>query len=205
MNTEVEEILNNLLKKYPELKNQTLSFNENNVTLNTDKPALCLEKEPMPDVLLGISSKIEIRKSTVHGFGVFAKEKIEAGELIEESVLLELNDRGKNNKIDKVLQNYIWSNQHCSCRDCELYGQKTYIGFGYISLYNHADTPNTKQQINYSQCVARIWAERTIEANEEIFINYGHKYWIIRDFWAQIHKKDAIAQFHKANIQPKIK
>jgi hypothetical protein len=205
MKVDIEIALKDLLDKYPELHNQTVAFCENNIKIAKEETSMCMQKEAVPGVLFGISPKIEVKKSTVHGYGVFAKEQIAEGDLLEEAVLLELGGRGKLDKLDTVLQNYVWTNKKCKCRDCEIYGFKNYLGLGFISIYNHSDQPNTIQKINYAQRVVNIWAERTIEKGQEIFINYGGQYWIVRDFWAHVNKTGTIAQYHKANVEPLIK
>jgi hypothetical protein len=210
MNNDLKKDITALLTAYPELKNSKLLFNDTDFKIIPDGSAatgevpLCKITEPSPDTLKGLSSKIEPRKSAVHGYGVFAKEAIEEGEFIEQSKLLKLGNRAKQSH-DNVLGDYVWANQGCDCIECKTYGGFQYFPFGYISLYNHSDGPNTKQEMNFKTEVATITARRRIEKNEEIFVSYGNKYWIVRDFWKQVGKTNAIEKFHKANIQPKIK
>ncbi|OCX50636.1 hypothetical protein BEL04_22970 [Mucilaginibacter sp. PPCGB 2223] len=210
MKSELEKDILALLAAHPELKNSRLLFNEDNFKLVSDEQTdddalpLCKIREESPEVLWGLSSKIEPRKSAVHGYGVFAREAIEEGEMIEQSKLLKLGSRSKISH-DPVLGDYVWANQQCECPECKTYGAFQYFPFGYISLYNHSDGPNTRQEMNFKTEVATITARQRIEKDEEIFVTYGTKYWIIRDFWKQVGKTDAIAKFHKANIQPKIK
>jgi len=210
MNNDLQKDIATLLAAHPELKNSKLAFNESGFKLTLDEPAdnsdlpLCKRREESPEVLMGLSFKIEPRKSSVHGYGVFAKETIEEGEMIEQSKLLKLANRSKISH-DAVLGDYVWANQACDCIECKTYGAFQYFPFGFISLYNHSDGPNTRQEMNFKTEVATITARRRIEKDEEIFVTYGNKYWIIRDFWKQVGKTDAIAKFHKANIQPKIK
>ena len=210
MNSDLQKDIAALLQAHPELKNSKLAFNETSFKITPDGPTdnhdlpLCKQRDKSPEVLMGLSPKIEPRKSSVHGYGVFAKQTIEEGEMIEQSILLKLGNRSKNSH-DAVLGDYVWANQACDCLECKTYGPFQYFPFGFISLYNHSDGPNTRQEMNFKTEVATITARQRIEKDEEIFVTYGNKYWIIRDFWKQVGKTDAIAKFHKANIQPKIK
>ncbi|WP_448701650.1 SET domain-containing protein-lysine N-methyltransferase [Mucilaginibacter sp. AW1-3] len=210
MSNSLQKDIEALLVKYPKLKNSKLVFDEAdfkilpNIGEATGGLPLCKMREESPEVLKGLSPKIEPRKSAVHGYGVFAKETIEEGEMIEQSKLLKLANRAKQSH-DAVLADYVWANQACDCIECKTYGAFQYFPFGYISLYNHSDGPNTRQEMNFKNEVATITARQRIEKDEEIFVTYGNKYWIIRDFWKQVGKTDAISKFHKANIQPKIK
>lgn len=210
MNNDLKKDIDALLAAHPELKNSKLMFTEADFKIIPDggiataELPLCKMREPFPDMLKGLSPKLEPRKSDVHGYGVFATEAIEEGELIEQSKLLKLGFRSQYGK-DPVLVDYVWANQGCDCIECKQHGAFQYFPFGYISLYNHSDAPNTKQDMNFKNEVATITARRRIEKDEEIFVTYGNKYWIVRDFWKQVGKTDAIDKFHKANIKPKIK
>lgn len=210
MNPDLKKDVAALLAAYPELKNSKLLFNQDEFMLipdggiATDELPLCKMHEESPDILKGLSYKIEPRKSAVHGYGIFAREAIEEGELIEQSKLLKLGNRSKNAH-DTVLADYVWANLACDCIECKTYGAFQYFPFGYGSLYNHSDAPNTQQDMNFKTEVATITARYRIEKDEEIFVTYGNKYWIVRDFWKQVGKTNAIEKFHKANIKPQIK
>ena len=73
-----------------------------------------------------ISSKLVVRKSPIHGYGVFATDNINKGEMIEKSLKLII-------KSD-------------SCETLSDYVVGTFSGdvlmMGYLSIYNHSDDPN---------------------------------------------------------------
>jgi len=202
MQQKLEEALKALLQEFPELADTNIRFTENKEVIAESAIPICEMKEEQ-EIIAGASPKIEIRKSGVHGYGVFAKELIKAGELIEENRLLELELRSKQ-LTDEVLKNYVWRGPDCGCLLCKTYGSKQYLAFGLPSLCNHSDKTNTKQQINYEKRISQIWAAVDIKPTEEIYVTYGNKYWLIRDFWAHVNKNEGIAKFHKANIAKNI-
>jgi hypothetical protein len=52
------------------------------------------------------------------------------------------------------------------------------IAFGYISLCNHNDNPNTKWIIENDYMI--LYAVKPIKKDEEIFVSYGEPYWTSR-------------------------
>lgn len=146
---------------------------------------ICEVKTPGFHSVRGPSAKIEVRESPIHGYGVFAKEKIAKGELIEELRLLALQFRSKYSH-DTVLRDYVWSDQSCSCDECNKHGFKQYLALGCGSLYNHSDIPNTLQVLNFTTEVMTITARENIMKDEEIFVTYGELYWVLRKFWKDL-------------------
>jgi hypothetical protein len=132
-----------------------------------------------PDVIFGPSSKIQVRKSSVHGYGVFAIEDIAEGEHIEECRLLRLGWRTKYTG-DPVIKDYVWTNQSCKCKECAMHGPHQYLALGNGSIYNHADEHNTDVIMNYKNEVMYIKAKKFIPKDSEIFVNYGKNYWKVR-------------------------
>ena len=125
--------------------------------------------------LYHVSNKIEIKQSSVHGLGVFAKETIEEKETIEVSRLLRLGWRMKY-QYDNVIRDYCWT-PSCKCNECQMHGTAMYIALGFGSLYNHSDTPNTDIKLDYANLTLLVTANKIINAGEEIFVTYGESYW----------------------------
>jgi len=136
----------------------------------------------LPIALNGPNTKIDLRTSPIHGHGIFSNAEISEGELIEEAKLLKLSFRSKIFQ-DSVLINYAWVNESCNCEQCQKEGMEQYLALGYGSVYNHSKNPNTKIKLNFENETMTIYSIRKIEKNEEIFVSYGPKYWLIRDFW----------------------
>lgn len=114
--------------------------------------------------------KIYVDKSPIHGWGVFAKEFISAGEIFEECPLLKLPINV--GEVSSILLDYrfnwpqgdTWEEQVVS------------LGFG--SLYNHSDTPNAYWRSNLDKKTFEFVSFRDIEVGEEIFVWYGgDNYW----------------------------
>jgi len=124
------------------------------------------------DKVLFKSSKIGIKKSPIHGWGVFALEDIEIGDLIEECLYVPIETynegdilthysfpyprvfgeiKDSNKKIDKIIQ---------------------VIVLGYGSLYNHSLTPNIDYVTNTELGVFEFISFKKIKKGEELFIKY---------------------------------
>lgn len=111
-------------------------------------------------------NEIYVKKSRIHGYGVFAGKKIRKGELIEECCFI-LNKCEDNNIIDFLFQ--------------AKKGRKYALLLGYGSLYNHSDNDNAEYVLNLKTKIARFRASRTIQKDEEIFVNYGDEWFSSRD------------------------
>lgn len=144
----------------------------------------CEISDPKYD-LLGSSSKITTKHSSVHGMGIFSKEEIKKGELIEEAKLLPLKWRSFYFTEPRLLD-YIWANNKCQCELCKEHGYKIYIALGYGSLYNHSNIPNTIQKLDFVAETITISAKEDIPANEEIFVSYGENYWLYRNLMKKV-------------------
>jgi SET domain-containing protein len=115
-------------------------------------------------------SKIYVDKSPIHGWGVFAKETINEGEIFEECVLLTI-PMSHGTTSDFLLdyrfnwpQGDTWEEQVCA------------LGFG--SLYNHSDTPNAYWRSYFDKKTFEFVSYREILPGEEIFVWYGgSNYW----------------------------
>lgn len=108
-------------------------------------------------------SKLVVKKSPLHGYGVFAEKTIKKGELIEECYII-LSRGG-----DKVLQDFYFDADGKSA---------LFTGFG--SIYNHSDDPNADYKINIKNRLATLKAARTIRKGEEIFVSYGEEWFTSR-------------------------
>lgn len=134
---------------------------------------------PIFDVIRGPSIKIQIQKSSIHNYGVFALEDINEGEEIEQCRLLRLAWRAKYHG-DPAIKDYVWTNMHCKCKECQMHGPQQYIALGFGSIYNHSDDQNTTVNLDYKNELMTVKAKRFIPKGSEIFVNYGNNYWKIR-------------------------
>jgi uncharacterized protein len=104
-------------------------------------------------------NKIYVKKSSTHGYGVFAGKTFKKGEKIEECYII--ISRGG----DKVLEDFYFDVKG-------KYG--VFTGFG--SIYNHSEDANADYTISVKNRCATIKAYRTIRKDEEIFVSYGDKW-----------------------------
>jgi hypothetical protein len=192
MDESLKKKLQALLAEHPELNGGKVSFLEDGISLSSNSK----DENYKPfsvEVITGNSPKVEVRLSTVHGYGVFAKENLEEGELIEQCRLLKLGNRAIYNN-DPVLKDYVWAGEQKSSESKE-HGACQYIALGFGSIYNHSDQPNTIQKLNFRTEVMKVKAARIILKDEEIFVSYGKKYFMIRNFWKGIHQSNALEKF----------
>ena len=106
-----------------------------------------------------------VNKSTIHGWGVFAKKDIRKGGLIEECPILVSAAEQKN---PAEIQGYLFAGDT---------DDTTMIILGYGCIYNHSAKRNADYYIDDETQVISFVARRTIKKDEEIFIDYGRKYW----------------------------
>ena len=115
-----------------------------------------------------LQNKIYVKKSTMHGYGVFAGKTIRKGEKIEECYII-ISKGG-----DKVLEDFYFDAK----------GKYAFFtGFG--SIYNHSNDPNADYSININKRKATIKAARTIRKDEEIFVSYGEEWFKSRGIKAK--------------------
>lgn len=117
-------------------------------------------------------NKLIVKKSSTHGYGVFAGKKIRKGEIIEECYII-VSKGG-----DKKLEDYYFDANR---------KYAIFTGFGII--YNHSDDPNADYKLNLKTRVVTIKAERTIPKGNEIFISYGDEWFKSRGFKPKKLKK----------------
>jgi SET domain-containing protein len=99
------------------------------------------------------------------GRGVFTDKKINIGDIIESSPVIEFPEEDWKHVVETVINSY-----------CFLWGEDRQSGalaLGYGSLYNHSYKPNAKYIRKVSEKVIDFVAIKDIEAGEEITVNYN--------------------------------
>ena len=114
-------------------------------------------------------TKIYVDKSPIHGWGVFAKDKILKEEVIEECPIVELPiQKGESTSL---LIDYRFN---FPCGEWE----HQVVALGYGSIYNHSNEPNAYWMSLNDRRTFLFIANRDIEPGEEIFTYYGDvNYW----------------------------
>lgn len=114
--------------------------------------------------------KVEVKSSTIHGYGVFAIDTIQKGEIIEECHLLTIPFR--LGEFNSFLINYKFN--YPSHGKLEEY----VIPMGNGCIYNHSDNNNAFWRTNVEHKTFEFVAQRDIEIGEEICTRYGdNTYW----------------------------
>ena len=115
-------------------------------------------------------TKIYVDKSPIHGWGVFASEDINEGELIEEVPVLTLPiNKGE---VSGLLLDYRFNWPQ------GVEWEEQVVGLGFSSLYNHSETANAYWISDSDKKTFKFISHRNISAGEEIFIWYGDvSYW----------------------------
>jgi SET domain-containing protein len=108
--------------------------------------------------------KLIVKKSRIHGYGVFAQKKIKKGELVEECCALVFPGN------DDCLSEYAFA-----------FGRKAMVLTGYGCLYNHSDDHNLNHEVDIKNRIVTFKARREIKKGEEIFITYGSGWFKSRD------------------------
>jgi len=118
--------------------------------------------------MIFISNKIEIKDSPVSGKGVFAKENIKSGEVIENCHFTLLDQ--KYPYVDKKLLEYIFSWPKSTING------RSAVVWGFGSIYNHSKNNNADWETDEENNHFKFFTIKDIKAGEEIFTNYGEAY-----------------------------
>lgn len=115
-------------------------------------------------------TKIYVDKSPIHGWGVFASEDIEAGEVIEEVPVLTLPiNKGE---VTSLLIDYRFNWPQGVEWDEQV------VGLGFSSLYNHSNDANAYWISDMDKKTFKFISNKKISSGDEIFIWYGDiSYW----------------------------
>ena len=113
---------------------------------------------------LNTPSKIYLSESKMpkSGRGVFAKEDILRGEIIEIApiLILEFSDF-VDTKWNLLFEYYFWLDDF------------VVLALGYGSIYNHSENPNCEYKIDKANKIMTFTALRDISKDEEILFNYS--------------------------------
>jgi tRNA-specific adenosine deaminase 3 len=116
--------------------------------------------------------KVYVSKSPIHGYGVFANERIYEGEVIEETPLLDLEiPQGESTSL---MIDYRFNWPQGSGGNWE----KQVLPWGYGCIYNHSNEANAFWRSNLEKQTFEFVANRVIDKDEEICTYYGGvSYW----------------------------
>ena len=118
--------------------------------------------QPRPDRLLVLEG-VYVKRSQLHGWGVFTNKEIKKGDTVEECVvpydILSLHSNALKN------YRFIWPSRERYTGAC--------LPLGFGSIYNHSkDDPNIDWDIDEKERVVTFTALRDIAASEELLFDY---------------------------------
>ncbi len=118
-------------------------------------------------------------KITSKGRGVFTKQRIEAGVIIEESpvIVMDNNDRIYLDKT--LLHDYIF--------EWGIKKDKCCMALGLIPMYNHSYSSNCEYFMNFKEEKIEIKTVKIIEKDEELTINYNGDYNDEKKVWFDVN------------------
>lgn len=123
------------------------------------------------------SDNVYVSESKVHGIGVFAKRNISINEIIEVFPIIPLPFRTHYQGDGRVIDYSVI--KQCSCEECKKHGLLVFLRLGYGGIYNHQDNPNAELSMDYPKTMGICKAIKSINKDEEIFINYGPNFHFI--------------------------
>ena len=119
--------------------------------------------------ILFFSDKLEVRKSSIHGYGVFAKSNIVKNELLEECHYIKIDVLDDN--INKY--KYNWPR---TLKDFKYHT----LPLGFACIYNSTKS-NGDNNVDWdTDIINNIYVFRAIkdiEKDEELLVYYGDNYW----------------------------
>ena len=121
-----------------------------------------------------VQGKTTLKRSRIHGWGVFATKAIRAGEVVEQMPALAIKNQHINGHGWKSPNSPLVTHAY------EPDGlQEVWIATGTSSFFNHSDTPNASFHTLWGTIDGAesgdwivIWAERGIKKGEEITLSY---------------------------------
>ena len=110
---------------------------------------------------------LEVRLSDLSGYGVFTREALAEGDLLEECLTLrvELEAVGTGDYVFEI-------------EDGD--GLAPLLPLGYGALYNHSDRPNAEWEFDPDTDLLSFFAARDVAPGEELLFDYGRSYWETR-------------------------
>lgn len=99
------------------------------------------------------------------GRGVFTREDIDAGLLIEVAPVIVMGAEDRKLLDQTLLHDYIfeWGEQSDQC--C--------MALGYVPVYNHSYESNCEYEMDFDNQQILIRSVKPVKAGEELFINYN--------------------------------
>ena len=114
-------------------------------------------------MILEKNPNIEVRKSILHGWGVFATNDIPKDTLLEECHGLFLS-KDEFKKIKTI--------PGIGCNSFTISKDEVMIPHGYGAIYNSRKDNNVTIKFNDEKRTLNFYTKKDVKANEELFLNY---------------------------------
>lgn len=111
------------------------------------------------------------------GRGVFTADPLAAGTVVEIAPVIVMKAADRPLLDQTLLHDYIfeWGADACC------------MALGYVPIYNHAYTSNCDYEMDFEHQKISIITVRTIEAGEELTINYNGEWNDPKPVWFDVH------------------
>ncbi|MEY4278947.1 MAG: hypothetical protein RL377_951 [Bacteroidota bacterium] len=107
---------------------------------------------------------LTIASSANRGRGVFTTEPIAANTTIEIAPVIVVSALEREKLEQTLLYDYIF--------EWGADSKMAAVALGYISIYNHSNTPNCSYEMDFEHQTITITTLQNVEVGEELFINY---------------------------------
>lgn len=106
-----------------------------------------------------------IAPTQVMGRGVFTREDIDTGTLVEVAPVIVMTAEERKLLDQTLLHDYIfeWGEQSDQC--C--------MALGYVPVYNHSYESNCEYEMDFDSQQILVRSVKPVKAGEELFINYN--------------------------------
>ena len=123
-----------------------------------------------------------IGDSNGKGRGVFTKQTIPANTIVEMSPVVVMTAEERILLDQTLLHDYIfeWGKDSKQC--C--------MALGYVPVYNHSYSSNCEYEMDFENAIIKIKSVRSINAGEELFINYNGDWNNEKPVWFDKRVKD---------------
>jgi uncharacterized protein len=120
---------------------------------------------------LDAPTKIYVDNSPIHGLGVFAKEQIFEGDIIEICPVIDMGMIFGETSHILIDYRFNWPQGGGNWI-------KQVVATGFGMLYNHSDDANANWRSNFDTNSFEFYATKNINPGDEIFVWYGDvNYW----------------------------
>ena len=122
-----------------------------------------------------------LKKTSGKGRGVFTSKEIKPGMLLEESPVIVMPAKDRENVDKTLLHDYIfeWGEKNGEPMKC-------CMALGWAPMYNHSYQSNCEYYMDFEEELIQIKAVREIAKDEELTINYNGDWNDEKKVWFEV-------------------